>query len=126
AGVVHDESQTRRYGDLIETEGRRLTEMVEQVLEYSGVSGNRQLPLARALDPGDLVKDVVQSCGSLFEAEQIEPIVDVERDLPLVLADEGAIRRALHNLLSNALKYGGDGRWIGVTVKRTSSRAKPE
>jgi len=126
AGVVHDESQTRRYGDLIETEGRRLTEMVEQVLEYSGLSGNRQLPLARALDPGDLVKDVVQSCESLFEPERIEPVVEVDRDLPLVLADEGAIRRALHNLLTNALKYGADGRWIGVTVKRVGSRAKPE
>jgi signal transduction histidine kinase len=126
AGVVHDESQTRRYGDLIETEGRRLTEMVEQVLEYSGLSGNRQLPLARAIDPGDLVKDVVESCGSLFEAERIDPVVDVQRDLPLILADEGALRRALNNLLSNALKYGGDGQWIGVTVKRAGSRSKPE
>jgi signal transduction histidine kinase len=126
AGVVHDESQTRRYGDLIETEGRRLTEMVEQVLEYAGLSGNRQLPLARALDPGDLVKDVVQSCESLFEPERIDPIVDVERNLPLVLADEGAIRRALHNLLTNALKYGADGRWIGLTVRRAGSRSKPE
>jgi len=126
AGVVHDESQARRYGDLIETEGRRLTEMVEQVLEYSGMSGNRQLALARALDPGDLVKEVVESCESLFEPERIQPILDVGRDLPLVLADEGAIRRALHNLLTNALKYGADGQWIGVSVKRAGSRPKPE
>ena len=29
------------------------------------------------------------------------------------MADEDAIRRALNNLVSNALKYGGDGRWVG-------------
>ena len=40
AGVVHDASQAQRYGDLIEAEGRRLTDMVEQVLEYAGLSGN--------------------------------------------------------------------------------------
>src|SRR4029079_4150130 len=41
AGVINDATQARRYGDLIEGEGRRLTEMVEQVLEYAGVNGNQ-------------------------------------------------------------------------------------
>src|SRR5262249_55934941 len=36
------------------------------------------------------------------------------------------IRRALHNLLTNALKYGAEGRWIGVSVKRAGSAARPE
>ena len=38
AGVVHDAGQAQRYGDLIESEGRRLTDMVEQVLEYAGLN----------------------------------------------------------------------------------------
>src|SRR4029079_7870929 len=41
AGVVPDPAQARQYGDLIETEGRRLTDMVEQVLEYAGLSDHR-------------------------------------------------------------------------------------
>ena len=43
-------------------EGRRLTEMVEQVLDYAGLSSNQQLPLARAIDPA-ISSGVVQSCG---------------------------------------------------------------
>ena len=35
-----------------------------------------------------------------------------------MLADEDAIRRALHNLVTNALKYGADGRWVGVAARR--------
>ena len=34
-----------------------------------------------------------------------------------MIADEGAIRRALHNLVTNALKYGADGRWVGIVVR---------
>src|SRR4029453_11368606 len=41
-GVVHDERQGRKYGGLIRAEGRRLSEMVEQILEFAGIqSGQR-------------------------------------------------------------------------------------
>jgi signal transduction histidine kinase len=122
AGVVHDAEQARRYGDLIESEGRRLTDMVEQVLEYAGLSGNRQLARAHPVDVGAVIQEIVASCQSLFKAERVEVQVDVAEGLPPVLADEGAIRRALNNLLTNALKYGADGRWIGITARRAGSR----
>jgi signal transduction histidine kinase len=48
AGVVHEPGQAKRYGELIESEGQRLTEMVEQVLEYRA----RRQPAAAALSPG--------------------------------------------------------------------------
>ncbi len=41
-GVVHDDGQIRKYGELVRAEGRRLSEMVEQILEFSGIqSGQR-------------------------------------------------------------------------------------
>jgi signal transduction histidine kinase len=126
AGVVSEPAQARRYGDLIETEGRRLTDMVEQVLEYAGLSGGRRLAMARPLDPGALVRDVVSSCAALFEAERFEVSVDVEDALPAIVADDGAIRRALHNLFTNAIKYGEGGRWLGVSARRVASGGRDE
>ena len=120
AGVVHDTAQARQYGDLIETEGRRLTDMVEQVLEYAGLSGNRRPMAARPVDVPSLVREVMSSSASLVDADHLE--VDVPDQLPLVVADEGAIRRAIQNLLTNAVKYGADGRWIGVSAQYASGR----
>ena len=59
AGVVPDPAQARQYGDLIETEGRRLTDMVEQVLEYAGLSGPSAARRARPVEVGGLVRDVL-------------------------------------------------------------------
>ena len=126
AGVVHESDQARRYGDLIEAEGRRLTDMVEQVLEYAGMSGNRGPRLARVPDLGHVVKDVVESSAGLIESSGFTAEVAVSPDLPAVLADEDAVRRALTNLITNALKYGADGRWIGISARRVTVKGQQE
>jgi two-component system, OmpR family, sensor histidine kinase SenX3 len=126
AGVVHDAAQARRYGDLIEQEGRRLTDMIEQVLAYAGVSDARGLVSARATDLGAIVTDVLAASAPLIESAGFEQAIDIAPDLPLVLADDGAIRRALDNLVTNALKYGADGRWLGVTVQRVAASRADE
>jgi signal transduction histidine kinase len=121
AGVVHEAEQARRYGDLIEQEGRRLTDMVEQVLAYAGVSDARGLVGARAADIGAIVSDVLAASAPLVESAGFEQAIAIAPELPLVMADEGAVRRAVHNLVTNALKYGADGRWLGVTVRRIAA-----
>jgi signal transduction histidine kinase len=126
AGVVHEPGQAQRYGDLIEAEGRRLTDMVEQVLEYAGLEANRRQAAARAVDVGGVVTDVVSSCSALFQAEGFETVTNIAADTPLVLADEGAIRRALHNLLTNALKYAAAGRFVRVDVAGGTIRGRRE
>jgi signal transduction histidine kinase len=118
AGVVHDAGQARRYGDLIESEGRRLTDMVEQVLEYAGLSDARRRPPAGPVDVASVVRDVAAASASLAEAADVAFDVRIDQDVPAAVADETAIRRALHNLIGNALKYAGDGRWVGLHVAR--------
>lgn len=120
AGVVHEAGQARRYGDLIETEGRRLTEMVEQVLEYAGLDAHRRPALAPGVDAGAVVSDTVSSCSALFDAEGFDVSVVVAPDLPAVAADEGALRRAVSNLLMNALKHASSGRSVAVDVRAAS------
>lgn len=118
AGVVNDPSQAQRYGELIETEGRRLTDMVEQVLEYAGLTDTKARPSAKPVDVSSVIQDVVNTSSSLPEAGGVQFDVDVAGDLPLILTDEEAFRRSLHNLIGNALKYAGDGRWVGITATR--------
>jgi signal transduction histidine kinase len=126
AGVVLDAKQAQRYGDLIEGEGKRLTEMVEQVLEYAGLSGNRRPVMARPVDVAAIVRDVVSSSSPLLDAEGFQVEMSLAADLPPVLADEAGIRRALQNLINNALKYAADGRWLGISARTATTRTGPE
>ena len=103
-GVVSDEAQVRRYGELVRGEGRRLTEMVEQILELAGIhSGQRSFVLRPvALDP--LLQELMHASSTLLDEAQIHVEYDVPEELPPALGDEQALRRVFQNLLSNAIK----------------------
>lgn len=126
AGVVLDREQASRYGDLIEDEGRRLTDMVEQVLEFAGLSGNRQALRARPVDIRSLVNDVVGGCQPLLDGADFEVARSLPTDLPMVTADDEALRRAVQNLIANAVKYAAEGRWLGVSAEAGTARGRHE
>jgi signal transduction histidine kinase len=60
------------------------------------------------------------------DASDIDIAVDVPDGLPPITGDEGALRRALQNLIANAVKYGSDGRWIGLSARRSLARGADE
>jgi signal transduction histidine kinase len=117
AGVVHEPEQAKRYGDLIDAEGRRLTDMVEQVLTYAGISDSKRAAATAPTDIAALTRDIVTSCGTLIREAGFTVDVTIGEHLPEVPLDEAAYRRALNNLIVNALKYGTDGLWLGVNVQ---------
>ncbi len=114
-GVVADTDQVQRYGQLIATEGRRLTEMVEQVMEFAGFDAGRTLDV-RPFAAADIVQAAIDASGPLLA----ETGASVEFETPagglLVKANQPALARSVQNLISNAVKYGGDDRWVGVRV----------
>jgi signal transduction histidine kinase len=111
-GVVAEQDRIKQYGKLIKVESERLADMVEQALEFAGAqSGQRKFNL-RPVDVGELVGRALTACrlqiedGGFTVETAIAPIQ--------VNADSAALTRALQNLISNAVKYSGDNRWIGI------------
>jgi signal transduction histidine kinase len=117
-GVIQDEAQVRKYGELVRNEGRRLTEMVEQILELAGMHSGQRTLHAVPVRVDALVAGVLRASDSMIESARLEIEVDISADLPPVLGDEAALRRALQNLIGNAIKYGADGGWIGIVARR--------
>jgi signal transduction histidine kinase len=116
-GVVSDPKQVRRYGELILNEGRRLSGMVEQVLELAGIQSSHRAYNLQPADAGTLLREALAESRWLLEERGAELEVEVAPGLPPVLADASALRRALHNLIENAVKYGGPSPWIGLRAR---------
>jgi len=119
-GSVSGGPQVRRYGGLIEAEGRRLEDLVEKVLELAGVqSQNQHSPRERVSITG-----IARSAIADSAAEARERGIEVEADLPaadlFVLGDEDGLRRGVANLVGNAIKHGGEDNAVRVSVQSLS------
>jgi signal transduction histidine kinase len=121
-GVIHDDDQVRKYGELVRSEGRRLTEMVEQILEFAGIhAGPRTLHIV-PIKVDALIKGVLRGSATLIESAGFEVQVDIPQELPPVAGDESALQRVFQNLVGNAIKYGADGRWIGIDARQSGNQ----
>jgi signal transduction histidine kinase len=125
-GVVLDPQRAKQYGVLIHNEGRRLTEMVEQALEFAGGGSDRQSYDLRPVELGDLIERALLDCEARLREGDFRIEQDIDPDLPQLMADAQSLRRAIQNLLNNAIKYSGDQRWIKVRARSLLSRRGPE
>ena len=81
-GVVADPAQVRRYGTLIEGEGRRLSDMVGQALEFAGIQSGRRVYHPQPVDVGEVVDGALQDCRWLLQEKRIEVEREVAPGLP--------------------------------------------
>ena len=116
-GVVKSPEQVREYGSLIRTEGRRLTGIVEQTLQFaaSQASGNHyQLRRTRL---ADVVDEALRQAQGMIEEADFEIDRRIDDHLPEVKVDPAALSQCIQNLLSNAIKYAGPVRWAGLRAE---------
>lgn len=107
-GIVDTPQKAEQYGQVIYREGKRLTDMVEQVLEFAGAQSGRQRYDLRPTKVADFIEDAIAACKSQTEERDFKIESTIAPELPLVLGDATALRRAMQNLISNAIKYSGE------------------
>ncbi len=108
------------YANHIHGSGQHLLGLINDVLDLSRIEAGRFVVRATEIDVGE----AVQSALAMFEVRAAEGNIALkfERDqgLPLLLADERALRQVLLNLISNAVKFTRGGGKVTVFAKRTT------
>ena len=125
-GVVGDPQRVRKYGETIQAEARRLAETVERVLQLAGIAAGRAAAAQTPVSAIDLVHESIAACRTEVENAGFTVGVAVAEDLPNVVGDVTALKSALQNLISNAVKYGGNARWLRVSANREPGAGKRE
>jgi len=121
-GRVPSEEKKRQYHGIINKESRRLTQLINNILDFSRIeAGRKEYRFVRA-DPGAVVRDVVDAYRFPIEHMGFTLDLDVAEDLPEMEIDPEALSQALINLLNNAIKYSPQEKSIRVWARREGDR----
>ncbi|MEM1247547.1 MAG: HAMP domain-containing sensor histidine kinase [Acidobacteriota bacterium] len=114
-GRVRSEEERAQYLEILERESRRLSALVENVLQFSRAErGELQLEL-ESTSVRDLCERLASEMRPLLSARGCSLQVDVPEDLEVHLAPD-AVHQALLNLVDNAVKYGPEGQQIRLSA----------
>lgn len=109
--------QTKRGLGIILKESRRLTTMVEELLEFTKMQDGRFTLRVESVDLASELEDAVYTYFELFRQEGIEvSYKGPDEDVPPIVADSERMKQVFCNVLDNAAKHGGAGKRIDVSA----------
>jgi signal transduction histidine kinase len=121
-GVVAEREAVRKYGRLVESEGRRLGDMVERVLEFAGVNSGTAVRAAADVDVANVIAAAVNAVGADASDRGVTIAVHSNGVLPPVTGDADALRSAVQNIVGNAVKYSPNGGPVDVSAHLEGAR----
>jgi cell cycle sensor histidine kinase DivJ len=106
------------YVGLIHTSARHLLNVVNDILDMSKMQAGKYEIFPEAFD----LKAALLECHAMMrvhaEAKRIRYRLEIGDALPELVADSRAVRQIVLNLLSNALKFTGDGGEVALAARR--------
>lgn len=118
-GVVADWTQVRKYGEAIQNEGRRLSELVDRAMRYAALRSGKDSMAHEYVDLPSVVEAAIAECSVAMSQARLRVQFQAEADLPAVRGDAMAIQHCIQNIFDNAAKYAAQGERVCVRLARS-------
>lgn len=115
----YDKDTVHEFYTIIDQECDRLTRLISDLLNVSRIEAGRALDLnPQPVQVSDVVDKVVAAQKSYTNKHEFS--VELEEDLPTIVADMDKVDQILTNLTNNAVKYSPNGGIITVSGKKSN------
>ena len=123
-GELQEPEAVKKGMGIIVSEARRLTNMVEELLEFSRISDGRFTLSVEPLDLKAELEDAVYTYREFFRRDGIAlNYSDCPEEEMDIIGDPERLRQVFCNLLDNAAKHGGAGKRIDVAIRQEEQTA---
>ena len=125
-GRAKDTNTQMEYLDTIVNESERLTRLLNNVLDFSKIEQGKRTYHPSPASLPEIVRTAARAMEYPLKQQGFALDVRIDESLPQIHVDRDAIEQAVLNLLSNAMKYSGESRTVGLRVRREGDSAAIE
>jgi two-component system phosphate regulon sensor histidine kinase PhoR len=106
-----------RFLGLMHSEGKRMQQLIEDLMSLSRIEAERFNPPREAIDLVQLVEEVRAGCAQLLRERSNALVVEKSSESTIVPGDRAQLLQLIRNLVVNAVKYGRAESPVTVTLE---------
>ena len=115
-GASDDPEAVTRFANRMQTEAKRLSDLVQEIINLSRLQDNDPLVDGESFSVTECAQEAIDQARINAENHRIEVILDSNCSA-LALGDRHQITMAIHNLIENAINYSPEGTRVAVTIR---------
>jgi len=113
-GAKNDPEAVEKFANRMQTESKRLTDLVQEIINLSRLQDSDPLSVPSELHVQDLIREAIDQTQVTADSRQI--VVSNSGDVDgLILGDREQLIMAIQNLIENAINYSPEGTKVTVT-----------
>jgi two-component system phosphate regulon sensor histidine kinase PhoR len=114
----NDTAARERFLDIMEAQANRMARLIDDLLSLSRIELAAHVRPVTPVDLVPVVRQVVDALQTLARDRRVEVSIDAPAEPLVVPGDRDELIRVFENLIENALKYGGAGKRVDITLSR--------
>lgn len=109
----------KSYLTTIYQKNSELLDLVTQFFSLSKLeSGDKELTFER-INISEIAKKIILAFYDILSLKGFDVDIKIPEEDVFICANKDAMERVLNNLISNAIRYGADGKYLGITIVDT-------
>jgi len=114
-GAKDDPDAVVKFATRMQSEAKRLTDLVQEIINLSRVQDSDPLQLAQEVGVEFLIREAIDQCQ--ISADNRSITVTYSESTPtVVLGDRDQLMMAVHNLIENAINYSPEGTKVSIST----------
>jgi signal transduction histidine kinase len=110
------------YLQIIATEVRRLSRLVNSLLDISRIQAGERKFTMTSFDICELARQVLISFEQRIDKKHLDVSFDCDEDRMMVIADKDAIHQILYNICDNGIKFSRDGGAYRINLREMNKK----
>jgi signal transduction histidine kinase len=117
-GRVDNKERLESYGAHIYSEAVRLRKMIDRLLDVAKADAGDSFIHPKPVAVNHKVQEFIEEQRSYIKEHGFTLQASIPEHLPRVMVDEHSIETILSNLVSNAIKYSNESKFIGINLSK--------
>jgi two-component system phosphate regulon sensor histidine kinase PhoR len=117
----NDVPARERFLGIMKAQAQRMTRLIDDLLSLSRIELREHVAPTNPVDLGGIARQMVDTQAPLARARGVTITIEAPEPAYPVLGERDELLRVVENLIENAVKYGGDGGTVTVSLARQAA-----